>query len=88
MNDGNVTDDKFTPRERGLLAGHGWMHDHGPASADELEQVLNGEITRDLGDRVISAELRERLEASESANADVEFWIGFIDAVRTYNVQI
>ncbi len=79
--------DPYTPRERGLVLGQRWMSERADVDEHDVERVLAGEIPSGLAEQVVTAELRERLDASESADADEAFWDGFVHGARAHEFE-
>jgi hypothetical protein len=101
--DGSVNDrqrDDYTPRERGLLIGSDWAQstrEHGGSAVDDKGNPIDPlraaaaetpYIAPTLREEIMAAGMRERLDASESADADAAFWSGFRDGVRAYLVRM
>ena len=55
--------------------------------ADPVALMASGEIPEPVRTLVMNA-AQEAIDDSEAADAEAEFWTGFIDAVREYQRQV
>jgi hypothetical protein len=70
---------EFTPRERGLLAGHTWAKERARTHDDIPEVARTG---------VVPADVRESVTNAGLPTAEHAFWEGFIHGVRAFVVEV
>jgi hypothetical protein len=95
-----MTDDEFTPRERGLLAGHRFariFREAGTTYEDEdgvrIDPVLSAAqdppvIAQQVREAVMDGGMAERLAESDDPDAEDAFWDGFAQGVRAYLAEV
>jgi hypothetical protein len=75
----DATDNEFTPRELGLLAGHAWGSASATTSGEVAEVAETGIVPEDVLDITFQTGVAARMaEFPDAAEAESEFWQGFV----------
>jgi hypothetical protein len=75
----------YTPGQLGLLSGATWARQ---APAEQAELVAeSGEVSPAVVEQTLAAAMGDRLAEYDAADAEQEFWAGFVEAVKATVVE-